>query len=201
MIALTGAIPGLLMQGSPAVYRANGQRVMVLCVGSVTVDVFDGAADRRVQPPLDAVALDLTHPLGLATALHYLKERGHDLAWATPWPEVVAWSVVSVSRGGKPIVGVDTSQWRRSVREPDWITRGGHGNTPLRMTEGSGWKYYGTRNPLDRWTEHGPEAGEAGQACADACALCDGYALLNPDNTLTLPTLPEPAVTVVGVVS
>ena len=105
-IVLTGAVPGLLRRGSPAMYHANGQRVIVLHVGPVTVDVYDGSLDRRLQPPLAAVALDLSDPTGRFHALLWLQERGHEVP--TTWPiEAVAWSVLSVSRGGPMLAGID----------------------------------------------------------------------------------------------
>lgn len=62
--------PDLLTRGVLALYP-NGQRVTVLYAGE-PVSVYNGASDRREEPPRSALHLDLDHPLGRARLAHVL---------------------------------------------------------------------------------------------------------------------------------
>lgn len=206
-LRLTGAIQGLLRRGSPATYMANGQRVTVLHVGSVTMDVFDGSTDRRTQPPCEAVTLDLTDPTGRYHALLWLRERGHDLRWAEDEPDVLAWSILSVERSGGPCADV-LHPWRMvAENDPDtgatWVrhrafdpkNRGGGlwACDTLQVWREVGWENsLVPAGPDCPWMwQRGPETGDAGKAAADRAALGAGYALRNEDGSLTLPDLPN----------
>lgn len=62
--------PDLLCRGTTALYP-NGQRVTVLYAGE-PVSVYNGASDRREEPPRSALSLDLSEPLGRARLAHVL---------------------------------------------------------------------------------------------------------------------------------
>ena len=131
----------------------------------------------------------------------------HDLRWASDLfgplsPEqsgaVLAWSVLSIARGGLPIAGV-LGGWERfglGARSRRFqLLRGGFpSDRPFAMTvedspppsPRSGWVAH---TPCV-WTCHGPESGEEGRRAADASALTVGFALRDPGG-LILPELPE----------
>ena len=148
------------------------------------------------------VRLDYTNSFGRHCAREWLGEQGHPTT--EDRAEVLAWSVVSVSRGGKPIAGVagawvqpkngkERNCWMRQRPnasddtpvlgvvedpKPEWQEEGGWMVQPLGM--------FSRRN-----VPHGDETGEAGKAACDAALLRLGWALTNDDGTLTLPPLPE----------
>ena len=231
-LTLTGAVEGLLLRGSPVnvdflglavpgVYTARDTRPANQRNGPYLVapvdcwpEDFNGSSEMIRSCKSEETTLDLTHPLGLATALHYLRERGHDLAWAARWPDVVAWSVLAVARGGEPPRCV-LDEWRTERLVCGRNTPGAdeHGNVecatrsykaaPRRFgswrrasVTPDGWYLETTERIPDGGSAtisyvKGPETGDAGRAVADAAALAAGYALLNDDSTLTLPSLPE----------
>lgn len=200
-LTLTGAVEGLLLRGSPVnvdflglavpgVYTARDTRPANQRNGPYLVapvdcwpEDFNGSSEMIRSCKSEETTLDLTHPLGLATALHYLRERGHDLAWAARWPDVVAWSVLSVARGGHPIIAVG-GQWmpQSGVGSKGWI----------RLCVAS---RHGDRPPLGTPCRVGSglilAASASKRKGEDAAALAANYALLNDDSTLTLPSLPE----------
>lgn len=100
---LTGEIPGLLRRGSPVTCTSD-------CDGVVALVYTDGAiavaiSDREIEPSSpDIYALDLTSRTGRFHAREWLAERGHYVG-SEDRAEVLAWSVLSVWRGGKPLAG------------------------------------------------------------------------------------------------
>lgn len=194
-----GAIPGLLRRGSPVTKTWQGDEDEFTAKGVVLERLEDDAAgerwscwffDERINrdtgfPP----DLDLTDPTGRYHALLWLRERGHDLRWAEDEPEVLAWSVLSVSRGAPPLKFI-LPQW---TTPPEYYGMSAarclkHYSDWLHVKDEPfcriGWEFwpYGLR---------GPETGAEGRAAADRAALSAGYALRNDDGTLTLPELPE----------
>ena len=207
-LTLTGAVEGLLLRGSPVnvdflglavpgVYTAPDTRPANQRNGPHLVapvdcwpEDFNGSSEMIRSCKSEETTLDLTHPLGLATALHYLRERGHDPAWAARWPEVVAWSVIAVSRGGPVIVEV-LSKW-----DDEHDARWGRNGCAVCMSSKDdddfcvmplGWRFGWPSHIQDR----GPETGDLGRAKADAAALAASYGLLNEDGSLQLPQLPD----------
>ena len=130
---LTGAIPGLMRRGSPAWWRDEETPYIVTMtyadadeavwmVGAPCLGIPIGVQDE----PSNFV-LDLTDPTGRYHALLWLRERGHDLRWAEDEAEVLAWSVLSVVRGGEPIVDL-LDVWKETTEECDprygrWFAR------------------------------------------------------------------------------
>lgn len=206
-IVLTGAIPGLLRRGSPVVKTWDGDDddPGFTSNGIVLERLPDDAAGERWRcwfthprigldigfPP----HLDLTDPLGLHTAVLWLRERGHKVPEA--WPiEAVAWSVLSVSREGPMLAGVDdvpkfvntrsaltqfcgaTLWWTATEPERDFF---------LGPTRPDGSRHHGWY-----WDNHaGQEVGDNAIQTVCNLALAACYALRNPDGTLTLPELPN----------
>lgn len=181
-LTLTGAIPGLLRRGSP-VRTANSRNGVPDIVthypnGVHCMTVFEGLTDQRLA------ALDLTDPTGRYHALLWLRERGHELRWAEDEAEVLAWSVLSVVRGGGPIIGI-LAVWTEGapnsaanyVREN--VPESGHAGL-LVWHKNALWM-------LDKPCGQSPED----RAASDRAALAAGYALRSDDGTLTLPPLPE----------
>jgi len=139
-------------------------------------------------------ALDMQDPTGRFHALLWLRERGHDLRWAQDEAEVLAWSVLSVARGGGPLQGV-MHQWRHSDKYGgQWTRMGGPGSVYAEVREYGrreegwerGWYLWGVSGG-----PRGPETNTLGRAAADRAALAAGYALRNGNNVLVLPPLPE----------
>lgn len=128
-------------------------------------------------------AVDMTHPFGRFHALLWLRERGHDLRWAENEAEVLAWSVLSVARGGGSIVGI-LAVWTEGASDSaanyvrENVPESGHAGLLV-------WH----KNAL--WMLDKP-CGQSleDRAAADRAALAAGYALRNEDS-LTLPSLPE----------
>ncbi len=202
-LTLTGAIPGLLRRGSPGMWFSplvHGLTVLDVRAHPLRPAgrfyVNDGVSVNEWCDGAD-VALDLTDPTGRFHALLWLRERGHDLRWAEDEPEVLAWSVLSVARGGGPIVAL-ALQW---YRDP---YMGFHARDAVKHTTisaivslrfnttdgGAAWQVDDIHGCGIAW---GRETGDAGKAAADAAALAAGCALRNEDGTLTLPPLPEVA--------
>ena len=188
MMELRGDIPGLLRRGSPV--TADWLMPAFWAGTGVVVRVYDNADLMLVGCCSDGdmgagavlggrLALDLSDPTGRFHARLWLAERGHDVG-SEDRAEVLAWSVLSVWRGGKPLAGVaqkwsfvaKTSEWRRRAARPGFWT------ASVRRT---GWQSMGGM---------GDKTGEAGKAAADADLLALGWALTNADGTLTLPPLP-----------
>jgi hypothetical protein len=169
-LVLTGAIPGLLRRGSPVRVQLASDteiagvhqygRVMVQDGG--LADIYGIGTDSEEVAP-EEVRLDLTDPLGLHTAILWLRERGHNLRWADARPDVMTWSVLSVSRGGVPIQGV------RAVSDP-----------PVYVNEA--WL-------LNGYPFATREEADAERARVRARLLEANYALKNDDGSLTLPAL------------
>jgi hypothetical protein len=116
--------------------------------------------------------LDLSDPTGRFHARLWLLERGHDVG-SEDRAEVLAWSVLSVWRGGRalPVAGAWDGSGERWV-EGRW--------TVAHVTH-TGWWVGG---------ESGHETGNVAKTAADAALLRLGWALTNPDGSLTLPPLP-----------
>jgi len=171
MMELRGDILGLLHRGSP-VTRADGVAgVVSLVYASGAVDV--ATADRTVETESPSIyALDLGTRTGRFHAREWLRERGHDVG-NEDRAEVLAWSVLSVWRGGRalPVAGAWDGSGERWV-EGRW--------TVAHVTH-AGWWVGG---------ESGHETGNVAKAAADSALLALGWALTNDDGTLTLPPLP-----------
>jgi hypothetical protein len=170
---LTGEIPGLLRRCSPVRLVDDTDR-------SLVVD--------RVEAPrawvghwerLTSLVLDLSDPTGRFHCRLWLAERGHNVG-SEDRAEVLAWSVLSVWRGGKPLRGV-AQKWSFSAKKSWWrrkASRAGFWTASVWHTK---WQSMGGM---------GDKTGEAGKAAADADLLRLGWALTNDDGTLTLPPLP-----------
>jgi hypothetical protein len=114
--------------------------------------------------------------------------------------EAVAWSVVSVGRGGGVLRGV-LDPWRN----PKWSvnvwmrTRSEAPHDAAKLVvddrgnedERPGWMMQPPGMFSRSEIPHGPETGPLGRAAADAASLTAGFGLLNPDGTLTLPATDE----------
>ncbi len=193
-LTLTGAIDGLLMRGSPVWWRDEETPFVIVLplawpspgpVEGVTLAAPAQELCLGVQDDRSNFTLDIAHPLGMATALHYLRERGHDLAWAARWPDVVAWSVISVSRGGGLLRGVIVG-----IAYMDGVGSAlleGGGTVGGTVRRGDGWH---ARHPGG--ARSGPyDNMNAAEDAFEAAALSAGYAVLITEDTLTLPPLPE----------
>ena len=143
------------------------------------------------------LALDLSDPTGRFHAREWLRERGHDVG-NEDRAEVLAWSVLSVSRGGGPIRLVMGHWWQQGVT---WRRDGWRGLDKVTAAVGptncSGieWEILTWfPNSTSRDAGHygrGFESIEAAKAACDAAAIASRWALTNPDGSLTLPPLPE----------
>ena len=183
MMQLTGDIPGLLRRCSPVYHTADPGRSMV-------VDYLDGEhAWVGHWERLSALRLDRSDPTGRFHARLWLAERGHDVG-NEDRAEVLAWSVLSVWRGGKPLAGVagPWSPWGKYVGC----------SRCFRPMPGELDRVVATLGDYCVWGVSASgvtiscvsDTGEGGQAAADAALLRLGWALTNPDGTLTLPPLP-----------
>lgn len=182
-LRLSGAISGLLRRGSPVANQGGDERAVVV---SVEDPVAMYVAIRTADPhPAKRIAwygytqrswlLDLTDPTGRYHALLWLRERGHDLRWAEDEPEVLAWSVLSVSRGGGPIVGI--------VAQRCWGSAGCPPGTTRYYMEREGDRAQIFYADVTRKTDE--------RDAKIAEALAARYAIRNPDGSLTLPELPK----------
>jgi len=208
-LALTGDIPGLLRRGSPVLVRfgdvlvpgvyamaderpedkRNGPHTIAPVDEWPPATDFNGSAAMSRSCRDDEVALDLTDPLGLHTAILWLRERGHEVP--ATWPvEAVAWSVLSVSRGGEPINRRILTWW---LVNPRWPER--HFRSVVGTDHNNSYATWYVNESRWRWGFAFECGGLAqteaeGKALADAAALAANYALTNDDGTLTLPALP-----------
>ena len=190
MMELTGEIPGLLRDCSPVRFSMSEGNPMVVVdpaqdvMGCILVAY--GRAE-RVHPA--NLLLDTRNPTGRFHARLWLAERGHDVG-NEDRAEVLAWSVLSVSRGGKPLAGVagPWSPWGKYVGC----------SRCFRPMPGELDRVVATLGDYCVWGVSASgvtiscvsDTGEGGQAAADAALLRLGWALTNPDGTLTLPPLP-----------
>lgn len=201
-LTLTGAIPGLLRRGSPAWWR-DEETPYVVTISYRDADHAEWVVAAPcaglpigVQDDPSNFTLDLTDPTGRYHALLWLRERGHDLRWAEDEAEVLAWSVLSVARGGQPLTfifapwfthaagGCDDREMERPIVRRQFVNyiRAYHAGSQF-----GGWSHTLSKFKVHR---HGPETGDAGKLAADTAALRSGYALRNADGSLTLPELP-----------
>lgn len=199
MMELTGEIPGLLRRCSPLIDPSDGER-------SVVVSVVEGIGvrcsverDCRVESynyTFRSLCLDTSDPTGRLHARLWLLERGHDVG-NEDRAEVLAWSVLSVWRGGGPIRLVLGPWWQQGVT---WRRDGWRGLDKVTAAVGptncSGieWEILTWfPNSTSRDAGHygrGFESIEAAKAACDAAAIASRWALTNDDGTLTLPPLP-----------
>ncbi len=177
-LTLTGAIPGLLRRGSPVRVSLASDAVIlgcylfgrVVCQDGGLMDWYDiGEGSEDVAP--NEVALDLTDPTGRYHALLWLHERGCDLRWAENEANVLAWLVLSVARGGEPIVGILAQRCFGNAGCPP--------GTTLYYLEREGDNAKAFYANVTRKTDERP--------AKIAEALAARYALRNPDGSLTLP--------------
>lgn len=180
---LTGEIPGLLQHTSPVIFPGHQPKwwhgptgvVVHIYEGGVTMLVgsVGGAKTGIGEIRASRVRLDTSHHTGRFHCRLWLAEQGHDVG-GEDRADVLAWSVLSVWRGGHPlrVAGPWDGRKRRCAGE-EWV---------VGYMDDSGWWMGG---------EHGPETGEAGRAACDAAILAIGcWALTNDDGSLTLPPLP-----------
>ena len=181
MMELRGDISGLLRRGSP-VRRiwSGGVVALVHASGAVSVAISD--REIETESP-DRYSLDLTNRTGRFHAREWLLERGHDLG-SEDRAEVLAWSVLSVHRGGKPLrVAGKWTQY--GDRRPSF-------SRPLSLSDFASVRLDGwSVSSRFRRVASGYEAGNAGKDACDAALLRLGWALTNADGSLTLPPLPE----------
>lgn len=192
---LTGEIPGLLRRGSPVTCTSD-------CDGVVALVYTDGAiavaiSDREIEPSSpDIYALDLTSRTGRFHAREWLAERGHYVG-SEDRAEVLAWSVLSVWRGGAPIRLVlgrwwqQDSTWRRDGwRGTDKVTAAvGPTNTCGVEWEILTWFPNSTSRDAGHYGRNFANIEDAKAAC-DAAAIASRWAITNDDGSLTLPPLP-----------
>ena len=206
-LRLRGDIPDLLRRGAPVKFvgteRAwHGPRGIVTLVfdRAVTccVTSHGGGADGNGEVRCADLELDLSDPLGLYTAILWLRSFGFVLPEALAGNVTcVAWSVLNVSRGGKPLAGI-LPVWVRlspkDVHELRYDNRGGPYAVARDVVNeaGHGWWWTTSRASDEKMTK-GPEVGEAAKQCSDTMALNDDYALTNEDGSLTFPALLDPA--------
>ena len=196
MMQLTGDIPGLLRRCSPVYHTADPGRSMV-------VDYLDGEhAWVGHWERLSALRLDRSDPTGRFHARLWLAERGHDVG-NEDRAEVLAWSVLSVWRGG-PAMPMVAGEWEyegEGDSDGSWAryhrTHPSHQAYPAGCVwpEKGGWRTWKPdieklRSAFTFGIPDSSEIGEAGKAACDARLLTLGWALTNPDGTLTLPPLP-----------
>ena len=184
MMELRGDISGLLRRGSP-VSRQSGSGVVVRVLPGVLSDVaVVGCNDGAMESVLVAVCtLDLSDPTGRFHAREWLRERGHDVD-SEDRADVLAWSVLSVHRGGKPLrVAGKWTQY--GDRRPSF-------SRPLSLSDFASVRLDGwSVSSRFRRVASGYEAGNAGKDACDAALLRLGWALTNADGSFTLPPLPE----------
>ena len=194
MMELTGEIPGLLRRGSPGRWlrMTDDVREGVCCFAPLrpTLLLFchDPCREPAAPDPAD-VTLDTSDPTGRLHARLWLLEQGHDVG-NEDRAEVLAWSVLSVSRGGKPLAGVagPWSPWGKYVGCSRCFRPmpGGLDRVVATLGDYCVWGVSASGVTISCVSD----TGEGGQAAADAALLRLGWALTNPDGTLTLPPLP-----------
>jgi hypothetical protein len=103
-------IPGLLRDGSPVIlhpsireHYGGKSSGIVFAAGNVAALVTFLEDCRPLPFPLEDLRLDWLSPTGRFHARLWLEEQGYPTT--EDRAEVLAWSVVSVSRGGKPLIG------------------------------------------------------------------------------------------------
>ena len=197
MMELTGEIPGLLRDCSPVRFSMSEGNPMV--VVDPTQD-FTGCIlvaygrTERVHPA--NLLLDTRNPTGRFHARLWLAERGHDVG-NEDRAEVLAWSVLSVWRGGRPIRLVlgrwwqQDSTWRRDGwRGTDKVTAAvGPTNTCGVEWEILTWFPNSTSRDAGHYGRNFASIEDAKAAC-DAAAIASRWAITNDDGSLTLPPLP-----------
>jgi hypothetical protein len=170
---LTGAIEGLLSRGAPLIGPYGPGATFLAYADCDEAQVNLTPDDGTEAVALDNLALDLSSSIGRFVALSWLRERGHDLRKfedSEHITEMLAWSVLSVSRGGKSLVGIKRS-WSSVAH---------------RITPHIGKDFDSKGKPIPLFV---PD-----WSSLDATELANGYALVNLDGTLTLPTLTQEAI-------
>jgi len=194
MTELRGDIPGLLQRGSlvtldPKIRDHYGGRssAIVFVAGSVAATVTFLEDYRPLPIPLSELSLDLSDPTGRFHARLWLAERGHDVG-NEDRAEVLAWSVLSVWRGGKPLKGIapawvpqSCGWWGRVAGLLEYALVGKNG----------GWATFPGRSYFPQHCPFRRDRGNTGgKEAADTALIADGWALTNDDGSLTLPPLP-----------
>lgn len=193
MMELTGEIPGLLRFGS--IVRLADDRLFVV----TDVDGEDFAITIGTRGHWEKAArlrLDLTSRTGRFHAREWLADRGHDVG-NEDRAEVLAWSVLSVWRGGAPIRLVlgrwwqQDSTWRRDGwRGTDKVTAAvGPTNTCGVEWEILTWFPNSTSRDAGHYGRNFANIEDAKAAC-DAAAIASRWAITNADGSMTLPPLP-----------
>ena len=199
MIELRGDIPGVLRECSPVKLDAGSPGALR---GIVLSDQGDRRRvafwDNRAPDPMPAsrLSLDLADPTGRFHARLWLAERGHNVG-SEDRAEVLAWSVLSVWRGGTPIRLVlgrwwqQDSTWRRDGwRGTDKVTAAvGPTNTCGVEWEILTWFPNSTSRDAGHYGRNFANIEDAKAAC-DAAAIASRWAITNDDGSLTLPPLP-----------
>ena len=148
--------------------------------------------------------LDLDEPSGRDDALAWLLTKKFvDLRWATAWPTFLAYSVLSVARGGPPIqeaLGPWTTHdpegegagrcWaRRPIRCPTgsgvWVRE--------RLLGSCGWQCAFVRDPKTGLWRQGLEVGDDAKRLVEGLALDRHYGLIDDDGSVRVPPLPPVA--------
>lgn len=197
-LPLTGKIPGLLRECSPVIldpsirdHYGGKSTGVVFAVGTVTALVTFLEDCRPLPIPLEELTLDMLNPTGRFHVRLYLQEQGYDVG-NEDRPDILSLSVQSVWQGGVPVVGM-VGAWgpyghypggNRCHRDPVV----GEGYACVTTGEFAEW-WAGTNSRYLR----GPETEDTGKSACDAALLRLGYAVTNPDGTITFPPLPEGA--------
>lgn len=192
-------LPGLFRKGSP-IWMPRGLRGVPL-PGVLTAKnqyAGDDGTLMALHGGMDAPWLDDTDPTGRFHLLLYLDAAGHDLRWAKDDPQVLVWSVLSVSKGGPPLADL-LHPWRETgnnswIRQRVFDPKNEGGGLWVCETVGVetafGWESSLSRDPVTRWWWQGQAVGAEGRAAADQAALEVPVGLREPDGTLRLPPLP-----------
>lgn len=175
------AVPRLLRRGSP-VYESGesgikGWRGVVVpsLRGTYLVVRWENEPRGMETTITGGTALGLEDPLGVCTALLYAKDGGYDLSWAVKEADVLIWSVLSIARGGKPIVDV--------VRQRCWGSAG--------CLKGV-TRYYLERETTKAHVFYADVSrGKDDRPAAIAEALAANYAVRSETGSILLPPLPE----------
>lgn len=192
-LVLTGAVEGLVTRGSPLWWR--DEETPYVALTGAWMDDRDGGMFLNACPcagiPLGVMdhpsnfTLDLTHPLGLATALYYLRERGHDGSRFAAHLDALAWCVLSVSRGGGLLRGMITGIAYMDGVGCALLEGGGTVGGTVRRD-----RHWYARLPGGE--KSGPfDSMNASEDAFEVAALAAGYAVFITDDTLNLPLLPE----------
>lgn len=175
-LILSGTIEGLLQRGAPLV-GPYGQGAVFLADTDCDEAFVNLATDDGTEAmALSELSLDMSSHLGRFIALDWLLDKGHDLrayADSEHVVQILSWSVLNVAAGGAPLQEVKKSWVGASKKIASTLPRGAKIGASKRTSSS-------TIYDVDL---------EPDFSVVDAVELSNGYALIHPDGTLTLPRL------------